>query len=582
MRMRLRSSARMIALAGVIAVGAVACGGGGSSSSTTSAGGGASGSPKAGGTAILGAEQWPQCLNPITDCAAASWWAWTIQVYALPRLGQWTLDVQQENSDLTTEVPSVDNGGITQDPFTVTWKLNPAAVWSDGTPITCDDVDFTWKAINNTTGAYGTVGYTTAGGAAGVEKVECPDPQTVKLDFNKVFVDWFDLFGGTFGFVLEKAAFPTADPDKPNLKSEMNDSLPFSGGPWVIKSWSQDQEIMVPNDKYWGQKPYLTQVTFVPREDQATEVSSMLSGDVDAVFPQPSNVPFQDNFRQNPDIMAVGGDGNYVENLWINTTKAPLNDPTVRQAFAYAMNREAVIKGVIGLNNPSATVNDCGMWIPGQGPWCADPLPWAQYTYDPDKAGQLLTQAGYKQNADTGFYEKNGQPLTITVSTTAGNVRRATTVSLLQQGALAAGINLQIKTYVATDLFSNVAPKGDFQVCLFAQGAIIDPSVTATFSSDQIPTAANGYGPANWTHFSNKQADTLMAQSDQELDVTKRADLIHQIGNILAAPENLPIVPIDVLPNIAAWNTKKLAGVDPASVSSPYGFFFGVTQWYAP
>jgi len=573
-----------MALAGVIAIAAVACGGdsGGNPSTASSSGGGSSGTAKTGGSVILGAEQWPQCLNPITDCASASWYLYTIQEFVFPRLMQWSDDVQPTPSALITEVPSLDNQGITQSPFSVTYHLNPKAVWSDGTAITCDDVNFTWLAILNTTGTYSTAGYTTEGDVAGINKVTCPDPQTVVLGFNKVYVDWPDLFGGAAGFILEKAAFPNlADAAKPDLKAEMNDSISFSGGPWVLQSWdATNQAVLVRNDKYWGQKTYFDQATFVPREDQSTEVSSILSGDVDAIFPQPSNVPFSDQFGANPNVESVGGDGNFVEALWFNLSDPLMKDPKVRQALAYGVDREAVITGVIGLNNPNAKVNNCGLWIPGQGPWCADPGSFTQYAFDPDKAASILKSDGYKDDRDTsGFFTKNGKPLTITISTTAGNVRRATTVSLLQQKALEAGINIQIHTYVPTDLFSNVAPKGDFQVALYAQGPIIDPTVTGSFSCGQIPTEANGFGGGNWDHWCNKDADALMQASDQELDQTKRAEQIQQIAALSA--QDLPMLPVDVLPNIAAWRTDKIAGVDPASLSSPYGFFFGMSTWYA-
>jgi len=588
MRMRLRASARYIALAGVIAIAAVACGG--SSNAPPSANNSSSGSggptatssgPVKGGSIVIGAEQWPQCLNPVTDCASASWYLYTIQEFVFPRLGQWSNKVEQQPSALTTEVPSLDNGGITASPFTVTWHLQPNAVWSDGTPITCDDVAFTEAAIMNTTGTYSTYGYDGTGDAAGISKVECPDAQTVKLNFNKIFVDWFDLFGGATGFILEKAQFASVPgfPDKPDLKGQMTDAIAFSGGPWTVKSWSQDQAVLVRNDKYWGTQTYLDQVTFVPREDQPTEVSSILSGDVDAIFPQPSNVPFADQFGQNPDVKAIGGNGNFVEALWFQLDDPLMKDLKIRQALAYAVDRQAVITGVIGLNNPNAQVNNCGLWIPGQGPWCADPGSFAVYTYDPDKAAQLLTSAGYTDDRDnSGYFVKNGKPITITISTTAGNVRRATTVSLLQQKALAAGINIQIHTYVPTDLFSNIAPQGQFQVALYAQGPIIDPDVSGTFASNQIPTQANGYSGANWDHWRNTDADTLMKAAGQELDVDKRAQETQQLAALMAP--DLPMLPVDVLPNIAAWRTDKVAGVDPNDLSSPYGFFFGMSTWY--
>ncbi len=591
MRMRLRSSARYIALAGVIALAAVACSSKSPGTSPSTTGGGnnssapstAPGQPKQGGSITLGAEQWPQCLNPVTDCASASWYLYTIQEFVFPRLVQWSNKVEQQPSALVKEVPSLDNGGITQSPFTVTYHLQPNAVWSDGTPITCDDVAFTEAAILHTTGTYSTYGYDGTGDAPGISKVECPDPQTVKLDFNKIFIDWPDLFGGATGFILEKAPFSSVPgfPDKPDLKGEMTDSISFSGGPWTVKSWSPDQAVLVRNDKYWGQKTYLDQVTFVPREDQATEVNSVLSGDVDAIFPQPSNVPFADQFGQNQNVKAVGGNGNFVEALWFQLDDPVMKDLKVRQALAYGVDRDAVISGVIGLNNPNAQTNNCGLWIPGQGPWCADPGPFAQYKYDPDKAAALLKSDGYKDDRDnSGFFlDKSGKPLTITISTTAGNVRRATTVSLLQQKALAAGINLQIHTYVPTDLFSNIAPQGKFQVALYAQGPIIDPDVSGSFKSDQIPTQGNGFGGGNWDHWNNKQADQIMIQAGQELDVNKRAQDTQQLATLLA--QDLPMLPVDVLPNIAAWRTDKIAGVDPNDLSSPYGFFFGMSTWYA-
>jgi peptide/nickel transport system substrate-binding protein len=571
--MRFRLIQRAFVAAATLALVAAACTGSSTSSSTTTSSGIAG---KSGGSIILGAEQWPLCLNPITDCAMNSWYLYSVQNFVLPRLMQLSNKVVAEPSPLITDSPSETNGGITQSPFTVTYHLNPKAVWSDGTPITCDDVDFTRRAIINTNGSQTTTGYSTAGGAAGISKVECPDPQTVKLDFNKIYVNWPDLFGGATGFIIEKAAFPTTDPQKADLSEEMNNSIPFSGGPWLLKSWSKDQAVLVRNTKYWGTQALLDQVTFVPRTEQAKEVAALLSGDVAAIFPfPPSNAPFSDQFGQNANIKAVGGDGNFVEGEWVQMDKPPMNDPKVRQALAYAIDREVIIKKVIALNNPNAKVNNCGLWIPGNGPWCADPGPFAQYTYDAAKVKSILTSDGYKMNADSGMFEKDGKPLVISISHTAGNTREAKTVSLVRAQALAVGINLQSKTYDATDLFSKVLPQGDFQVAWYNQGTTTDPSVTSTFSSSAI-----GAFGGNWTHWRSSEADALMQKSDQELDTAKRAAMIQQIAALSA--QDLPMLPVDVIPNVAAWRTDKIGGVDPNDVSSPYGFFFGMDKWYVP
>ncbi|TMK96205.1 MAG: hypothetical protein E6G40_13105, partial [Actinobacteria bacterium] len=91
---------------------------------------------------------------------------------------------------------------LTENPFTITYKISDRSVWADGSPITSADFDFTWKAILNTTGAYTTVGYTS------IDSIDTTDPKSAVIKFKDVFVDWPDLFGGVYQGILEKAAFP--------------------------------------------------------------------------------------------------------------------------------------------------------------------------------------------------------------------------------------------------------------------------------------------------------------------------------------------------------------------------------------
>src|SRR5262245_59430831 len=200
---------------------AVACGGGGSSSSSPPAGstGTPTQTPTKGGSIVLGAEQWPECLNPITSCSSATWTWYSVLEHVMPYAMVLDLSGNFVASPLLTEAPTLDNGGISENPFTITYHLNPDANWADGTPITASDFDFTWRAIMNTTGSYTTVGY------SDIKAIDTSDPKTVKISFNQVFVDWPDLFGGVYQGILEKAAFPKeASSSKPDLKSEMQDN----------------------------------------------------------------------------------------------------------------------------------------------------------------------------------------------------------------------------------------------------------------------------------------------------------------------------------------------------------------------
>src|SRR5439155_25453866 len=135
---------RAIAVTAVAGLVAVACGGakpssGPSASPTTGS--------RRGGSIVLGAEQWPECINPITSCSSATWTWYSVLEHVLPYAMVLDLNGNFVASPVLSEAPTLDNGGITQNPFTVSFKIADNAVWADGTPITSADIEFTWKAI---------------------------------------------------------------------------------------------------------------------------------------------------------------------------------------------------------------------------------------------------------------------------------------------------------------------------------------------------------------------------------------------------------------------------------------------------
>jgi peptide/nickel transport system substrate-binding protein len=442
-----------------------------------------------------------------------------------------------------------------------------------------------------TPGVPPTYGYDDVGGTPGVSKVECPDAQTVKLDFNKIFVDWPDLFGGVDGFILQKSAFSSVPgfPDKPDLKGQMRDTIPFSGGPWQIGHWTGEYGALVRNPEYWGDQPPIDQMTFL-RVSRSDPASALSSGAVRAIFVPRATQSFPAQVAGDGRFAEAAGASQFVDALWLNVASEPLRNPRIRQAIAQAFDRGAVSQGVPGLIEAGAPTNDCGPWVPGQGPWCPATGPFARYAFDADRAIAILKGAGFDCSAvaDGGFCTKGGKPLTVTISTVIGDVQQGTAASLLETSALNAGINVQVKTYPATQLFSDVLPTGHFQIGLYGVSTIdsksrptpvspADPSVSALFTCNQIPTRANGYSGGNWVRWCSRSAHELMRRSDVELDQANRADEIQAIGRQLAM--GLPILPLFSSPNAAAWRTDQIAGVDPKDVSSPYGFYFGASAW---
>jgi peptide/nickel transport system substrate-binding protein len=554
---------RLLAVVWVVALVAAACGGGGG---TSTGGNNNATAQKKGGSIVIGAEQWPECLNPITSCAQASWLPWTSWQYVMPRLMEVDTKGNYIASDLLVEAPTEQNGGIKNDPFTITYKFRPEANWDDGSPITSEDLKFTWDAIMKTTGTISTSGYDQ------IKSIDTPDPKTAVITFKAPYAAWADLFGSTSinGVILKKAAFKS-----PNVAKEMQTSYPFSGGPWVLKSYSKQQTVLVRNDKYWNKDkiPLLDQVTFVPREDQTTETNSLLTGEVQAIFPQPS--PGMGKTLSAQGIKVSKAAGNTYEGLWMNQSAFPFNDAKVREAFAYAVNRQGVVDAIYKQDFPELKVLNCAGWVPNVGDWC-DNSAFADLTYQPDKAKSILQSAGWTLGSD-GIFTKGGKKLSIEFRTTAGNKIRENTQQVLKEQVKAAGIDLNIKNVPPTQLFEDLLPKREFQLAEFAQVASPDPSVTSILACDQIPTPQNNYSGQNSFSWCNKQATSLMKQSDATIDHNQRRDLIQRINKL--ERQDLPWIPMFQKPLILAWRDDRLAGPIGDYTSTSYSGFFNMYDW---
>ena len=181
-----------------------------------------------GGEIVLAVEQWPECLNPVTSCANASWLNWAVLVHLQPSLMEFDADNTLRASPVLLEAPTMDNGGaaVNEDgTFTVVYRLNPEARWSDGTAITSADVRFTWRAHLDTEGSLRTVGYDL------ITEVDDSRPQTAVVTFAKLYAPWRYMFQG----LLPAHAFD-GDTD---ISGYWNDAIPVSGGPWLQESWSE-------------------------------------------------------------------------------------------------------------------------------------------------------------------------------------------------------------------------------------------------------------------------------------------------------------------------------------------------------
>lgn len=494
---------------------------------------------ESGGTLIFGAEQWPECLNVITSCANASWLNYTAANPTIP--GLLTLNAANDYvaSPLVKRVPSVENGGVVQSPFSVTFDLDPNAVWEDGTKITGEDIKFTWQAYLKTPDALTTEGY---------DKITdiTITGNKVKITFSSPYAPWKTLFG----FILESKTFN----GDPNVTGKMQTSYGFAGGPFKVDSFTDSEMVLSRNEKFWGKKAFLDKVIFRKIEDSTAEVTSFKTGEIDAFFPQPT-VELIDQIKAIPggEISVKGG--TVFEGLWFNLDKEPVKNREVREALLYGLNRQAAITAIVKPIDPKAVVNQCLFSVPNlaDGKYCPKDFPAKQ---DVARAKKALEDAGWVKGAD-GIYAKGGKRLSIKFATTAGNKGREATQQILLAQAKEIGIELVTDNSPAGVLFQTRLPARDFVMAEFAQVATPDPTITANFAKDQIPTKANPDG-ANYYGWANDEATALMKQSDVEVDDVKRTALMAKIGAL--AFKDIASIPFFSKPQILVYNSNKLLG----------------------
>ncbi len=551
-------------------MGLAACGSSSKSSSSGNTGNSTAGPT---GSVVFGAEQFPDCINPINQCANSSWLQWLVPIHVLPRLAELDAKNNFVASPLLKEYPTLDNGGVkgSGSTFTVTYHLNPDAKWSpDGTPITSADVVFTWHAYLETTGSLSTTGYDQ------ISSIDTPDAQTAVVHFKETYNDWPDVMGGFSGVILEKAKLPVTG-TKIDVGKLMTTAIPFSGGPWTLTSFSKDKEVLTANTSYWDKDriPKIKTVTFVPLTETTKEVQAIKTGQVSAIYPQPStdNVP---QLVDSATLKSTFGVTTQYEALWLNQKAGtPFNDKNLREAFSYAFDRQQLLNDVIKPFDPTVQQLNCAVWVPGVGKWCENTA-FANLKPDSAKVASAMAASGYAKDG-SGVWAKGGKQLVIHWMENTGNKRRenmqAEEIPLLAKQ----GFKIVVDNSSADTMFQKRLPGGDFDMAVYIQVTSPDPSVTSILSTGQIPGPANKGQGQNDTWYSNPAADALMKTADAELDQTKRADEVHQLDKLLAADYvNLPLY---AFPSMLSVRTDLISGPTNDFINSPESNFWNMWAW---
>ncbi len=503
-------------LAGATLLGVAGCGGGGGG------GGGAQGS-----NLVTGIDQEPPILNRmLSEGNLAVVTDTTAGIVEAP------ISIQPDLSyapRLAAAMPEL----VSEDPQVVEYRLKEGLTWSDGKPLTSADAKWTFEQIMNPDN-----NIVSRTGWEDISKFETPDERTVRMTFGTPYAPWRDLLSDSWP-ILPKHIYEGKDFNK-----ALNNSI-VGSGPFKFKEWEKGQSLtVVPNENYWGEKPALESVTYRFITDTNTLIASLQAGEVQFINPPP-DIGLQEKLEgiQGAEV-AIGKAGVIWEAIHFQTEN--VDNLKLRQAIAYGINRQQILEQILkGVVDPLQSV-----LMPQQDPYYTPA--WERYTYDPDRARQLVKEA-----------KAEGAETTVEFSTTSDNALRETLQEIVQQQLKDVGLTIKINNESATTYFGKTTVNGNFQMGEWAWLATPDPSLTSLFAADQIPPKG-----INYYRYKNEQVTQWMKESDRTVDEAQRAQLLKKVQEQMA--EDLPVYPMYQRPQYTAFS-EDLSGVQPnPSLAGPY------------
>ncbi|WP_299953924.1 ABC transporter family substrate-binding protein [uncultured Modestobacter sp.] len=544
-----KRSAMLIATGLTGAMALSACGGG-------SDDGGGDGESGASGRVVFGeSTDFPENLYPNIAAGNATSVA-NVLIRVLPSPYHIQPDFTVEyNDELLTEEPTLETDGGTQ---VNTYSINEEAVWSDGTPITADDFEFTWQANRSGDPADGgcpavlsTTGYDI------IESVEgSDDGKTVTVTYTTPFADWQGNFENLLPAHLMASEDPVALCETITTGWPISEGLPenISGGPWQVSNIDAGTQVIVltPNPEWWGDGPNLEQLIIQNiGNDPTTAVQGIQSGELGVIYPQPQLDLVEQIQALEPNVESEISFGLSFEHVDLNTQDPHLADPNVRTAFAYALDREEIVDQTVGQFSSDAQVLNNRIWLNTQ-PEYEDTAPEEVKTQSVDAARALLEQSGYTAGADGIYTHPERGPLNIQIDTTANNPLRQTTIEVMIPQLREAGINA---TFNANpDIFAGAEQPtsleaGGFQAALFAW--VGNPFVTSSQSIYQTPQGDNVQ--QNYSRIGTPEIDALFAELGTTPERERQAELGNEIDALLW--EQMATIPLYQKPTFIAYQS---------------------------
>ena len=456
------------------------------------------------------------------------------------------------DEDLSIVPDLAESLDISEDGLTFTFHLRKDVRWHDGQPFTSRDALFTYQLMIDpqTPTAY-------AESFKQVKKAEAPDDYTFIVHYDQPLararVSWcFDIMPA---HLLEGR----------NLEGHPLARHPIGTGPYKFEKWESGQRLtLVANDDYFRGRPHLDRQVMKIIPDLNAQMMELMGGHIDTMGLTPDQY---EEKKADPGFTAQYNMFRYpafaYTYLGFNFEDPRFQDRRVRQAIAYALDKQEIVDGVL-----------LGLGAPANGPFTPDM--WAYndnvkpYPFDPARAKALLAEAGWADTDGDGLLDKEGKPFQFTIMTNQGNKTREQCCLIIQARLAEVGIKVNIRIVEWAAFLKEYLDKHNFEAVLMAWTVPIEPDLYDVWHSSKT-----NLGELNFISYKNEEVDRLIDVSRFTLDQPTRKKAYDRIQEIFH--EDVPYVFLYVPDTLPVFSNRYIG-----PRTSPAGMGKNLPEWYVP
>ncbi|MGA9350496.1 MAG: peptide-binding protein [Anaerolineae bacterium] len=508
-----------------------------------------------GGTVIESTFADAEILNPILSVDTSSGFVIAYLFNAL---------VRNDPDTLLTVPDLAERWEVAEDEKTWTYYLRKDVKWHDGEPFTAYDVEFTYEMMLNED--VNSPRRSEFADLLTPEQIVVLDDYTIQFQLNNVDATWLcckDIYG-----IIPKHILGDLTPEEFNA-AEFNTLAPVGTGPFKFREWVKDDHVaLVANPDYFKGAPNLDFIYFKVVENQTVQFAQLQTGEVD--FAGVTAALWEEAQKQeNLDCKAYPVFNFNFYTYQMDPEKSPLFlDVRTRRALLYALDRQAIVDSIaMGLGEVAHS--------------CVPPISWAynpdnepRYDYNPEKAKELLEEAGWKDENGDGIREahgvqgvEDGTPFSFELNTNAGNVEREQLIQSMQQYWADVGVDAKPAPIEWNALLAKLTESYDYQVIMVGFAWDIDPDQKTMWYTESYG------GGFNMNKYSNPELDKILEDALLTTDQEKRKAYYFEMQRIVA--EDVPSPILYFRQATDCWN-KRLHEYNPNAVDIRWNSY----QWW--